>query len=216
MAEASGTDLAGYKAQLATTEMFYEPADGGRLHQVGQAAGDHGVRRQLPVRPRHPRRGRAQRRFRRHRISRRQDAGRRRTTSSCASTRPTWRWPPTGSSDRARSRTAPPSLAGRRMHDIHQPEARPSSAPALGALPFVARSSPLYAIGSAIRRADNPPDKLLPSLPAMAATPSGRWRFVPDRRTGDLLLWSDTAREPGPARRRHRHRGAARRRPRRR
>ncbi|MEM6944350.1 MAG: lipid kinase, partial [Pseudomonadota bacterium] len=26
MAEASGTDLAGYKAQLATTEMFYDPA----------------------------------------------------------------------------------------------------------------------------------------------------------------------------------------------
>ena len=27
MAEASGTDLAGYKAQLASTEMFYDPAD---------------------------------------------------------------------------------------------------------------------------------------------------------------------------------------------
>ncbi|MEO0763922.1 MAG: lipid kinase, partial [Pseudomonadota bacterium] len=27
MAEASGTDLAGYKAQLATTKMFYEPAE---------------------------------------------------------------------------------------------------------------------------------------------------------------------------------------------
>ncbi|MEM6676741.1 MAG: putative urea ABC transporter substrate-binding protein [Pseudomonadota bacterium] len=27
MAEASGTDLAGYKAQLATTEMFYDPAE---------------------------------------------------------------------------------------------------------------------------------------------------------------------------------------------
>ena len=26
MAEASGTDLAGYKAQLASTEMFYDPA----------------------------------------------------------------------------------------------------------------------------------------------------------------------------------------------
>jgi NitT/TauT family transport system substrate-binding protein len=26
MAEASGTDLAGYKAQLAATEMFYDPA----------------------------------------------------------------------------------------------------------------------------------------------------------------------------------------------
>ena len=27
MAEASGTDLEGYKAQLASTEMFYDPAD---------------------------------------------------------------------------------------------------------------------------------------------------------------------------------------------
>ncbi|MGE4220538.1 MAG: lipid kinase, partial [Alphaproteobacteria bacterium] len=27
MAKASGTDLAGYKAQLATTKMFYKPAD---------------------------------------------------------------------------------------------------------------------------------------------------------------------------------------------
>jgi NitT/TauT family transport system substrate-binding protein len=27
MAEASGTDLAGYQAQLASTEMFYDPAD---------------------------------------------------------------------------------------------------------------------------------------------------------------------------------------------
>ena len=27
MAEASGTDLAGYKAQLASTEMFWKPAD---------------------------------------------------------------------------------------------------------------------------------------------------------------------------------------------
>ena len=28
MAEASGTDLAGYDAQLATTRMFYKPAEG--------------------------------------------------------------------------------------------------------------------------------------------------------------------------------------------
>ncbi len=35
MAEASGTDLAGYKAQLAATEMFYTPADA-----VAQASSD--------------------------------------------------------------------------------------------------------------------------------------------------------------------------------
>ncbi|MCB8838364.1 ABC transporter permease [Aurantimonas sp. VKM B-3413] len=62
---------------------------------------------------------------------------------------------------------------------------------ALGALPFVLAVG-LYAIGSAIRRAENPQDKLLPSLPAIG---NAMWQmgFVPDRRTGDLLLWSDTA-----------------------
>ena len=33
MAEASGTDLAGYKAQLASTEMFWKPADAGAFVQ---------------------------------------------------------------------------------------------------------------------------------------------------------------------------------------
>lgn len=60
----------------------------------------------------------------------------------------------------------------------------------LGGLPFVLLMV-AYAIGSAIRRADNPSDKLLPPLDQMAAT---FWRMasVPDVRSGDLLLWSDT------------------------
>ncbi|WP_108661353.1 ABC transporter permease [Acuticoccus kandeliae] len=61
----------------------------------------------------------------------------------------------------------------------------------LGALPFVA-ALVAYTIGSAIRRADNPADKLLPSLDAMAAAMS-RMAFVADQRTGDYLLWTDTA-----------------------
>ncbi|TFF25300.1 ABC transporter permease [Jiella endophytica] len=61
---------------------------------------------------------------------------------------------------------------------------------ALGALPF-ALAIGAYAIGSAIRRAENPQDKLLPSLASMG---EAMWQmgFVADRRSGELLLWSDT------------------------
>jgi len=60
----------------------------------------------------------------------------------------------------------------------------------LGAIPFITLLS-AYAIASHYRRLENPADKLLPSLEAMA---SAFWRmaFVPDRRSGDYLLWTDT------------------------
>lgn len=60
----------------------------------------------------------------------------------------------------------------------------------LGALPFVALVV-VYGIGSHVRRAENPADKLLPSFADMAET---FWRMatVPDQRSGDLLLWTDT------------------------
>lgn len=60
----------------------------------------------------------------------------------------------------------------------------------LGAVPFIALGI-VYAVASHFRRLDNPADKILPSLEAMAAA---FWRvaFVPDRRSGDLLLWTDT------------------------
>ena len=60
----------------------------------------------------------------------------------------------------------------------------------LGALPFVALAV-AYAIGSGIRRAENPSDKLLPPFGEMAET---FWRMatVPDQRSGDLILWTDT------------------------
>lgn len=61
----------------------------------------------------------------------------------------------------------------------------------LAALPFVLLAL-AYLIGSALRLAENPSDKLLPSLASM-----GRMievmAFTPDRRTGDYLLWTDTA-----------------------
>jgi NitT/TauT family transport system permease protein len=61
----------------------------------------------------------------------------------------------------------------------------------LGALPF-AMLGLAYLAGSAARLAENPADKLLPSLAAM-----GRMievmALTPDPRTGDYLLWVDTA-----------------------
>ena len=46
--------------------------------------------------------------------------------------------------------------------------------------------------GSAERRAANPSDKILPPLSEMAATVE-RLAFEPDRRTGQYVLWADTA-----------------------
>jgi NitT/TauT family transport system permease protein len=61
----------------------------------------------------------------------------------------------------------------------------------LGAIPFVLLLA-TYGIASHLRRLDNPSDKLLPPFSEMAET---FWRMatVPDKRSGDLLLWSDTA-----------------------
>lgn len=50
----------------------------------------------------------------------------------------------------------------------------------------------LYVSGSAERRAANPNDKLLPPVTEMAET-MGRLATEPDRRSGALVLWNDTA-----------------------
>ena len=60
----------------------------------------------------------------------------------------------------------------------------------LAALPFALLALG-YLTGSALRLADNPADKLLPSLAAMARMVEVM-AFTPDRRTGDYLLWVDT------------------------
>ena len=61
----------------------------------------------------------------------------------------------------------------------------------LGAIPFVLLAG-AYAVASHYRRLDNPSDKILPSFEDMGAT---FWRMatVPDERSGNLLLWTDTA-----------------------
>ncbi len=61
---------------------------------------------------------------------------------------------------------------------------------ALAALPFVLVLA-AYAIGSEIRLAENPSDKLLPSPATIAAT-AERLFTEPDRRSGKVLLWHDT------------------------
>ena len=49
----------------------------------------------------------------------------------------------------------------------------------------------LYALASNARLAENPNDKLLPSLPAITDAVE-RMAFTPDRRSGEYLFWQDT------------------------
>lgn len=65
------------------------------------------------------------------------------------------------------------------------------SALILGALPFGLLAL-AYLLGSALRLAENPQDKLLPALTTIADAVD-RMAFSPDPRTGDYLLWVDTA-----------------------
>ena len=60
----------------------------------------------------------------------------------------------------------------------------------LAVLPFVGLML-LYLVGSALRLADNPADKLLPAVSTMVDAVNAM-AFTPDRRTGDYVLWSDT------------------------
>jgi NitT/TauT family transport system permease protein len=61
----------------------------------------------------------------------------------------------------------------------------------LAMLPFILVAI-VYVIGSLERRAANPEDKLLPPISEMMATVE-RLAAEPDRRTGEYVLWTDTA-----------------------
>src|SRR3954453_12394123 len=65
------------------------------------------------------------------------------------------------------------------------------SALLLGLLPFIIAAA-LYLTFSALRLAENPNDKLLPSL-ASFADAINRMAFTPDKLSGAVLLWTDTA-----------------------
>jgi NitT/TauT family transport system permease protein len=58
-------------------------------------------------------------------------------------------------------------------------------------IPFVLIAF-IYVIGSAERRAENPDDKLLPPVSEMAEAIK-HVALEPDRRTGEIVLWTDTA-----------------------
>ncbi|HLJ65235.1 MAG TPA: ABC transporter permease [Stellaceae bacterium] len=60
----------------------------------------------------------------------------------------------------------------------------------LGTLPFLITAA-LYLTFSALRLAENPNDKLLPSLASLSDAVS-RVAFTPDKITGEPVLWSDT------------------------
>lgn len=62
---------------------------------------------------------------------------------------------------------------------------------ALGLAPFVALLA-IYLLASDARLAANPNDKLLPSLTAFAQAIND-FAFEPNRRTGEIQLWADTA-----------------------
>lgn len=61
----------------------------------------------------------------------------------------------------------------------------------LAFLPF-ALIAIIYVVGSAERRADNPDDKILPPVSEMVES-IRHLAFEPDRRTGEVVLWADTA-----------------------
>jgi NitT/TauT family transport system permease protein len=61
----------------------------------------------------------------------------------------------------------------------------------LACLPFALLIA-AYLAGSALRLAENPADKLLPALTTLADSVTAL-AFTPDRRTGQYLLWADTA-----------------------
>src|SRR5262245_23535381 len=61
----------------------------------------------------------------------------------------------------------------------------------LALLPFLLIAA-IYGVASTARHADNPDDKLLPVIGEMTDTFGGA-AFVPDRRTGEYTLWTDTA-----------------------
>lgn len=69
-------------------------------------------------------------------------------------------------------------------------EANRGGAIALGALPFILCLL-AYFMGSSLRLAENPDDKLLPA-PASISQTLGHYALEEDTRSGDVLLWKDT------------------------
>jgi NitT/TauT family transport system permease protein len=181
MAEHSGTDLAGYDAQLATTKMFFGPgeavafANSPALVETMDRYAPSRMRTACWVMAPPPS----------MRSASPSPAGRcwaTPTMCSCAFPPITWPWRP-----RARSSLAEAPCAVRRAINL-----RPRRVGAfwLAVLPFVALAI-LYATASQVRLADNPNDKLLPSGERLVQAIE-RVATEPDQRSGKIILWSDT------------------------
>jgi NitT/TauT family transport system permease protein len=95
-----------------------------------------------------------------------------------------------GSSDIAGAAPREPRRRARHRTRIVNRKPSRSAAIFLGLLPFLIVVV-IYAVASADRLADNPQDRLLPSLAQMWET-FRTYAFTPDQRTGDYLLWTDT------------------------
>ena len=193
MAKLSGTDLAGYDAQLKTTLMFYTPADA-----VAFATS--------PELPR-PWTWCARSRFEHGLLgegvkskdavgiaaSARQDARATEEREAALRRHLHARWRRTASSDAVGShddRTAAGARHSPRV-DEHRRRARGAGIARSALLPFVLIAL-LYVVGSAERRAENPTTSCCRRSPRWWTTVQ-RLAFEPDRRTGEIVLWADTA-----------------------
>ena len=199
MAKASGTDLAGFDAQLATTQMFYARGGGRPSPRARSWPQTMDCVRKFSVRARASSAGRRARRGR-HRVPGRQGARRRRNVKLRFDPRPTWSSRPAASSE--------PSDAAACASSIDGPRRRAGGC-MLGALPFVLLvASPTWSARRA-RLAANPNDKLLPAFADAAAPARDRLRAGPA--LGRLPALADTAASLRPARRPASARGADRR-----
>ncbi len=77
------------------------------------------------------------------------------------------------------------------MSDVRWSNRKPRRPQLLAALPLAALAA-VYLIGSSLRLAANPGDKLMPPLSAMVATWS-EMALHEDARTGSVLFWVDTS-----------------------
>src|SRR5712692_2423697 len=84
-----------------------------------------------------------------------------------------------------------PKTEGSAIRRVMNIVPNPRSGLLLGFLPFVLIAA-IYLVASAERRAANPNDKLLPPVTEMADTVR-RLATEPDRRTEEVVLWTDTA-----------------------
>ena len=202
MAKASGTDLAGFDAQLKTTKMFYTPKDAVAFANSADLPKISDLVRTFSFE--HGLLG--------------DDA---KSKDAIGIAMPDGKIQGSATNVKLRFDTTYMKLAGgREALDATRPSEgvpmrramnivpRRGGRLALALLPFLLIAI-IYGLASTERHADNPDDKVLPVVGQMADTIAGA-AFEPDRRTGELTLWTDTAASLEPARGRDRRRGADR------